>query len=129
MIRRNTIQGTLVLEAVKKLACHPTADDIYMFINETHPNIGRGTVYRNLQRLCEMGSIRKVEIPSGADHFDHRCDNHYHIRCVNCNKVFDVDMEYIDGLEKNIKNINDFVILDCDIVFKGICKSCTDKVL
>lgn len=76
MIRRNTIQCTLVLEAVNELSCHATADEIYEKISRTHANISRGTVYRNLQRLCEDGRIRKREIPGGADRFDQLCTNH-----------------------------------------------------
>ena len=93
-MKRNTIQSSLVLETVRKLQCHATADEVYSEIIKTYPTISRGTVYRNLQRLCETGEIRKREIPDGADRFDHLCDDHYHIRCVKCGRVFDVDMEY-----------------------------------
>ena len=82
MIKRNTIQSTLVLEAVNRLQCHATADEVYNEIVKDYPTISRGTVYRNLQRLCEMGRLRKREIPDGPDRFDHRCDDHYHVRCV-----------------------------------------------
>ena len=62
MIKRNTIQCALVLETVNKLHRHATADEIYNDIVKEHPNISKGTVYRNLQRLCEKGDIRKREI-------------------------------------------------------------------
>lgn len=67
MIRRNTIQRTLVLEAVNQLRNHATADEIYEKIVSEHPHIGRGTVYRNLQLLAESGEILKTEVPGGAD--------------------------------------------------------------
>ena len=124
MKRRKTIQCDLVLEAVKNLHCHATADEIYGEIVKTHPNVSKGTVYRNLQRLCETGDIRKREIPGGADRFDHICSNHYHVRCINCGHVFDVDMEYMGNIEKSIKNTHGFVFTGHDIVFKGICPDC-----
>lgn len=124
MKRRKTIQCDLVLEAVKNLHCHATADEIYGEIVKTHPNVSKGTVYRNLQRLCETGDIRKREIPGGADRFDHICSNHYHVKCINCGHVFDVDMEYMDNIEKSIKNTHGFVFTGHDIVFKGICPDC-----
>ena len=127
MIRRNTIQCKLVLEAVNRLQCHATADEIYQEIKKDHPHISRGTVYRNLQRLCEMGEIRKREIPGEADRFDHLCHGHYHARCVKCGRVFDVDMEYMAGLEKTIRDTHGFVFTGHDIVFQGICADCQNE--
>ena len=124
MIKRNTIQCSLVFEAVNKLQCHATADEIYDAIVKEYPNISRGTVYRNLNRLSKMGKIHKMELPGGADRFDHQCHEHYHARCVKCGRVFDVDMEYIEGLEKNIKDAYGFEISGHDIIFKGTCPDC-----
>lgn len=124
MVRRNTIQCALVLEAVQTLACHATADDIYNLLVQEHPTISRGTVYRNLQRLCESGEVQKREIPGGTDRFDHLCSNHYHARCVNCGRVFDVDMAYIEQIEKFIQDTHGFEFTGHDIVFKGICSEC-----
>mgnify|MGYP001218432835 CR=1 FL=1 len=127
MIRRNTIQCALVLDAVQRLARHATADEIYHSLVQEHPNISRGTVYRNLQRLCELGEVQKREIPGGADRFDHICSNHYHARCTKCGRVFDVDMAYIEDIEKSIKNTNGFEFTGHDIVFKGICWECKNN--
>lgn len=124
MIKRKTIQSTLVLEAVRTLQCHATADEVYHEIAKDYPTISRGTVYRNLQRLCKMGAIRRWEIPGSADRFDHLCHDHYHVRCVMCDRVFDVDMDYIPDLENSIKDSRGFTMTGYDIVFKGICAEC-----
>lgn len=124
MIKRNTIQLSLVFEAVNKLQCHATADEIYDAIIKEYPNISRGTVYRNLNRLSEIGEIRKIENPGGADRFDHRCHEHYHVRCVKCGQVFDVDMKCITDLENSIKDTHGFKFTGHDILFKGICPKC-----
>lgn len=126
MIIRKTIQSNLVLEAVRKLQCHPTADEIYREIVRDYPTISRGTVYRNLQRLCDMGELCKREIPGGADRFDHRCHGHYHVRCSRCGRVFDVDMPYHPGLEQSIQNAHGFTFTGHDIIFQGICPDCGD---
>ena len=125
-MKRNTIQRTLGLEAVNRLKSHATADEIYHLIAKEHPNISRGTVYRNLKQLSESGEIRKLEIPGGADRFDHRCHDHYHIRCLKCGRVFDVEMEYMEDLGKRIKNTHGFEFSGHDIIFKGICPGCKD---
>lgn len=124
MIRRNTIQRSLVLETVNKLHCHATADEIYNAINKEHPTISRATVYRNLKLLSEMGEIRRIEIPGSADRFDHISRNHCHVKCDICGRVFDVDMDFVSGLENGIRDTHGFDFIGYDILFHGICPEC-----
>ncbi len=128
MIRRKTIQYALVLEAVHRLGCHPTANQIYDELATQHQSISRGTVYRNLGRLCENGAIQRREITGGADRFDHIPTPHYHAKCIRCNRVFDVDMEYIADIDQSIKGPHGFVFCGHDIVFKGVCSQCKDHL-
>ena len=124
MIRRNTIQRTFVLEAVNKLHCHATADEIYNEIAKKHPTISRATVYRNLNLLSEMGEIRRLEIPGSADRFDHINSNHCHVKCEVCGRVFDVDMDFVSGLESGIRDAHGFDFTGYDIIFHGVCPEC-----
>lgn len=124
MAKRNTIQRSLVLEAVNKLQCHATADEVYEEILKEHPTISRATVYRNLNLLSEMGKIRRLEIPGSADRFDHISTNHCHVKCKVCGRVFDVDMDFIIGLEKEIKDTRGFDFTGYDIIFHGVCPKC-----
>lgn len=127
LMKRNTIQRSLVLKAVNTLQCHATADEIYQIVVYEHPNISKGTVYRNLKQLAESGEIRKLEVPGSADRFDHQCHDHYHVRCLKCDRLFDVDMDYIEGLEKGIKDSHGFAFSGYDLIFKGICPQCRKK--
>ena len=127
MERRHTVQKDIVLEAVRSLATHSTADEVYEYIHKSYPNIGRGTVYRNLNILSEEGSIRKVGIPGGADRFDFTCCEHYHITCIKCGSVCDVDMDAISDMMDKVKNSNGMEILGYDILFRGICPKCREQ--
>lgn len=124
MKSRQTIQCALVAEAVRSLRCHATADEVYDEVRRAHPHISRGTVYRNLNSLAEDGSIRKIPVPGGADRFDHRCDEHYHIKCTGCGRIFDVDMDAITDIGSRIKDRHGFEFSRCDIVFTGLCPEC-----
>lgn len=121
---RSTTQRSLILEAVKELRCHVTADEVHNTIVKKYPHISRGTVYRNLNLLSDIGEIRKVEMPNGADRFDYLTHDHYHARCVKCGRIFDVEMEFIADLEKNIKDTHGFEFSGHDIIFKGTCMEC-----
>jgi len=74
--------------------------------------------------LYDIGEIHKVELPIGADCFGYLCHEHYHVRCTKCGRVFDVNMEFIADLEKNIKDTCGFKFTGHDIIFKGICPEC-----
>ena len=127
MNKRNTIQRGLVLEAVRELGCHATAEEIYEWIIRLHPSVSKGTVYRNLSSLAEDGEIRRIEIPGAADCYDHVLTPHFHVKCVQCGRVFDVDTEGVPDIAGSIRNPGGFEFLSYDIVFKGICPDCGKK--
>ena len=126
--RRNTIQKDLIRHAVYEMKRHVTANEVYEFIKERYPTIGKGTVYRNLDILAEEGAIRKVEVPDGPNRFDFALKNHYHVRCVNCGEISDVDMDEILGLLEKIHDTHGTDFLGYDILFKGICPKCQKKI-
>ena len=126
--RRNTIQKDLVRNTVYEMRRHVTANEVYEFIKEAYPTIGKGTVYRNLDILVDEGSLRKVEVPDGPNRFDFTLKNHYHVRCVKCGEISDVDMDEILGLLEKIHDIHGTDFLGYDILFKGICPKCQKKI-
>lgn len=127
MDRRNTVQKELVLKAVTDLHGHVTADEIYNYVSKEHPNIGKGTVYRNLSILAESGAVLKIEIPDGPDVFDFTLKEHYHAKCVRCGKVSDVDMDVFPDLVNRIRDTKGMKFLGYSLIFKGICSECLDK--
>jgi Fur family transcriptional regulator, ferric uptake regulator len=126
-MRRNTIQRDLVKQAVQDMKKHVTADELYEFLKKCHPSMSKGTVYRNLDILVEEGSVRKVEVPSGPNYYDFTLKNHYHVKCVECGEVTDVDMDAVEGLINKIRDTHGMDFLSYDIVFKGICKNCKQR--
>lgn len=127
MKKRNTIQGQLVLNAVRQLGNHPTADDVYNYVVQMHPNISKGTVYRNLNSLAEDGILVKISVSDAADRFDHTLEKHYHIKCMNCKEFVDVNLDYMQELDDKVAESTKYKILSHDVVFKGICHNCCNK--
>ncbi|MDD5021965.1 MAG: transcriptional repressor [Endomicrobiaceae bacterium] len=121
---RKTIQKELIFETVRQMKNHPTAEQLCQEIQKRHPTISKATVYRNLRQLSKIGKIKHIEMPDSADRFDHFTDNHYHIKCNICERVFDVDMPYFDKIAEMIKDNKGFKIETHDLVFKGVCRDC-----
>lgn len=121
---RNTVQRALVLDAVRKLHHHPTSADIYDAVRVEHPSISRATVYRNLNVLAELGELRRVEVPNGADRFDFKISPHYHVRCSACGRVWDAELPYFEDLADQLVETHGFEVQSHDIMFTGICSEC-----
>ena len=60
MKRRNTIQRNLVLEAIRTMKSHVTAEEVFEFIRKNHPHIGRNY----LPESGDFGGGRR-DSPSG----------------------------------------------------------------
>lgn len=123
MLTRNTIQKRLILETVKSL-WHPSAEEVYQLIAETHPNISRGTIYRNLHNMVSLGELRQVSIPGMADRFDLTLAPHYHGVCRRCGALHDMDVPYQEHIQSMAASTADFLIDRHDIIFWGLCTKC-----
>lgn len=125
MAKRNTIQRQLVIAAVRALADHPTAEEVYERIIMEYPDISKGTVYRNLNTLVESGLLGKISVPSGADRYDHILRRHYHIKCSKCESFVNVEnFEYIPDMDGKVAAVTGYIMNHHDIVFSGVCPEC-----
>lgn len=124
MTTRNTIQRRLVLNTVRGMHGHPDAEQVYSIIIQTHPSVSKATVYRNLNLLAEQGVIRKVNVSEGADRFDCRTDEHGHMRCRRCGKIFDAP----DGaIRYSFTGDTDFSVENIHVEIVGLCPDCKDQ--
>jgi len=124
---RLTSQRQIILEELRKVKSHPTADEIYYMVRKRLPRIGLGTVYRNLDLQAKLGIIRKLKVGGKQKRFDRDITPHYHIRCIKYNRVDDIFIKMERGLEKSAASCCDNKILDHHVQFSGICSKCLPK--
>jgi Fur family ferric uptake transcriptional regulator len=122
-----TKQREVILEELSKVTSHPTADEIYEMVRKKLPRISLGTIYRNLEILSECGLITKMEIGGVQKRFDAVTENHYHIRCIVCGRVDDVDGEVLVNIADRFNDLNGYEVVDHRLELMGICPSCRDK--
>ena len=87
---RMTRQRAVILEELRKVKTHPTADELYSIVRERLPRISLGTVYRNLDFLADTGEIRRLEAAGTTKRFDGDISWHQHVRCIHCGRIGDV---------------------------------------
>jgi Fe2+ or Zn2+ uptake regulation protein len=124
---RMTRQRQVILEELRKVCSHPSADEIYAMVRKRLPRISLGTVYRNLEILSELGEIQKLESAGTLKRFDGNPHAHYHVRCMECNRVEDTPVTPISSLEEIIRDHTDFKIMGHNMEFVGLCPDCEKR--
>lgn len=118
-------------EAILNFLCsredHPSADTIYNAVREELPNISKGTVYRNLSLLEDLGRIKRLPQADGCDHYDGRTAPHQHFICSKCGAIEDIFLKNTRSLDKQARESVDGEITGCDIYFYGTCSRCLNK--
>ncbi len=122
--QRNTRQRQVVLEELKKLSCHPTAAELYEIARARLPKISLGTVYRNLELLAQNGAIQKLQISGAEARFDGNPDQHYHVRCIHCERIDDVHDLPEDFVNGEVQSLAGYDIVGFCLDFLGVCPDC-----
>ncbi len=122
-----TRQRRIILETVKGLKTHPTADEVFGLVRKRLPRISLGTVYRNLDLLTEQGIIRKLDTAGQQKRFDGDISPHYHIKCVKCGKIDDLYFELPKPSSEWAANTS-FQILAYNVELLGVCPQCQKKM-
>lgn len=131
---RYSRQRNLVLDIVKSNPVHPTAEWVHEKAREQLPQIGIATVYRNLNALAEHGDIRKIKNIGGVDRFDGNSAEHYHLKCVCCGCLKDLEAqspEMLETLETIIRNtfkIDAEEISISTTLMEGVCEDCRKNI-
>ena len=122
---RMTKQRQVILEELRMMHTHPTADELYERVRDRLPRISLGTVYRNLDKLAGSGIIRKLDYSGSQMRFDGDLHGHQHIRCISCGRIEDIagtpeptrcDLELLAG--------SGYRLVERRVEYVGICPEC-----
>lgn len=113
-----------LLELLKSVKTHPTADWLYTELKKLNKNLSLATVYRNLNLLCETKDIIKLDVGDGMEHYDATTDEHYHFICNCCASVTDIDIPSAVRLNTETEKLNDVLVQSNSLLFYGLCKNC-----
>jgi len=126
-MERFTNQKKAILDYLKSVKTHPTAEKVYFEVRKKLPQISLGTVYRILNNLSEKKEIRTI--PAEISHFDADTSSHAHYICKKCNQVFDIfnackDCSILKDKKTKVGKVENY-----QIYFYGTCKKCSKKSL
>lgn len=119
-----TVQRRMVLAAALGRDDHPTADDLHAEVAGVVPGIARGTVYRTLDTLVDLGLLVRVHHPGSAARYDARLERHHHLVCEACGAIRDLEDRRLDRLALPDTRKLGFRITDFSVHFRGLCRRC-----
>ena len=122
-ITRMTNQRRKILDYLRSVKTHPTAEMVYTALRKDLPSMTLATVYRNLNLLAEQGEILKFDVKC-VSHFDGDLSFHQHCICSKCGRVKDLFEKKITSNTLRGMSISDFEPKSLNIIIYGTCKKC-----
>lgn len=127
MVRKLTKQRQMVLELIQNSDGHMTADEIHHKLKQDGSTIGIATIYRNLNVLYEDHLINRVRHPEYGYIYDKNTYKHYHLHCIQCNRIEDIEFRLPDSITRDVEKMMDCKVLEHELTFEGICSRCKNK--
>lgn len=121
-----TGQRRIIIEVFEECPAHYTAQEVFEKVKTQNPNINFSTVYRNLELLCKIGVINKLNISNKISHFElaHH-EHHHHVICLKCGEMKSIDMCPYGELKVSELDELGFVPVNHKFEIYGYCKKCS----
>ena len=119
-----SLQRIAIMEYLMEHLTHPAADVIFNDLYPSIPTLSKTTVYNTLKLLAEQGAIHAITIDDKNVRYDADISGHAHFKCNNCGNVYDIPLK--DSGVFEINSLEDFVLTECQVYYKGYCKQCKD---
>lgn len=120
--KRSTKQKTAILDYLRGVKTHPSAETVYLALKKKMPQLSLGTVYRNLDAYAKNGQSLLFEV-KGQQRFDGDVSPHSHFACEACGGVQDLwfalpHAKVKKHLSRGAK------VKSIDVLIKGQCEAC-----
>ncbi|WP_051600447.1 Fur family transcriptional regulator [Eubacterium sp. AB3007] len=95
--------------------------------------LNKTTIYRYLDKLEDSGDVVKYAGDEGRKALfqlvdrKHRCDQHLHLKCVECGALLHLDGPTMSTLAEQVYTEHGFMIQCRNSVIYGLCQECLKK--
>lgn len=91
--------------------------------------ISRSAVYRNLQYLCDEGTVKKYAESGTRESYyrfsgSEECKGCLHLQCVKCGKTTHMKKAEVSILKNSLDANDNFDLSLADTVLYGVCREC-----
>jgi Fur family ferric uptake transcriptional regulator len=124
MPTKRTTEQRKIIEQICLSNQHPlTIDSILQQGHAQLPTLNRVTVYRNLNRMVEEGTLVRLSHPDKGTLYE-KADrpHHHHFFCRICEKAFELPG---CGLSEKKQAPTGFIVEGHEVFLHGLCVNCT----
>ena len=121
---RMTRQRVIILQALCELEGHGSAEEVYNRATLHRRDVDLSTVYRTLELLRDLRILSQTDLGRGCAEFEPVTDQHHHLVCRSCGRVFDLDHDYLSAAAKSIRRDFGFEPIFDHFAIFGWCREC-----
>ena len=126
-MRKSLKQRHMIMNYMYGACEHVSAEQIFKDLNASGQKISLATVYRNLNILVEMNEIKKIAHSNEGYRYDITCRPHYHLHCIKCDRIVDLEIPYDEELQKMLIAKSGLAISSHSVMAEGVCEKCAGK--
>jgi Fur family transcriptional regulator, stress-responsive regulator len=124
---RVTPQRQAIFRLLEGNESHPTVESLFEQARAGMATISLKTVYQTVHDLEALGEVRILDLGTGSVRVDPNVEGeHHHLLCTGCGLVRDLPLEFA-GLQVPIRYRRDFTVDDVQVIFRGRCRTCSDR--
>lgn len=122
--KREAILNYFVREGI-----YATPESVWLALKTIFKRIGLPTVYRNLEQLCRIGLLVRVEGSENRFYYglcraEDPLSHHHHIVCTGCRQVREVDSCAFHEIDREVERQTGFMLTEHVLYLKGLCPDC-----
>ncbi len=114
----------LLIQSEKPLSVHEMID----YLSKNNLSLNKTVLYRNLMDFKSQGLVEEINFSDGVKRYEIQDKHHHHLVCTQCNYIQHIDhpkLEKIfDNLENEVLKHNQFLIIEHNLEFFGLCRNC-----
>ena len=105
---------------------HFTAEELVKDVRAIDPSVARGTVYRTLALLHEVGVVEKHDFRYGPPNYEvtFAKAHHDHLMCVQCGEIIEFQEPRVERRQEDVVTRYGYHLLSHTHKLYGVCGRC-----
>lgn len=122
---RLTPQRLMVLDAIRALDGHQTAEAIFAHVRARYPYVNLATIYRTLGWLKHQALVSETDLGGGQIEYEYLGERrHHHLICLHCGMRQDFDDAVVEPLVEALRERYGFSPRIDHLAVFGTCRAC-----
>jgi len=111
-----------------------SVSDLYSHLIKNNSNINLATVYRNLDKLLQDGSLIRYRTAEDDGYMyqyvdmKKECHEHLHMQCRQCGKIIHLECDFMSEIAAHLNEYHGFEIECKSSILKGLCSECKSSI-